>query len=366
MNRHLHSIIFLAALSFAAVCCSGPKRGNVKYVMPEFGKVTDAKFEILGDDLYGLNVINEVAVHGKYIIVAAPDQEDGKLIHVYDKVTGEPLLHTLNTGRGPNEYLYSWNLYFDEPDGGIMRIFDRMKSKVIEFQLDSLVDYGFRAVRERRYESSKWNERIFMAGDLRIDINNVSHLRRGTCDDPRIEIVDREGSRVSAYDDYPYFENDEERWIVYNEARVSVSPDKNKMVVATPWGAIVELFDLAGGTVSLNAVKYMLPPEFKSGGNMYMYIGENMVDSFSDVYASDDKVYGAFGGEVKLESYFRLPAERRSGLFRNIVIFSWDGEGLEKIRTDYQIEQLCADTDGTIYAVLSDVDGRVYLGRLDR
>lgn len=239
-----------------------------------------------------------------------------------------------------------------------------VKSKVIEFQLDSLMDMGYLAFREREYEASNWNTAIFRAGGRRIDINNVSHLKRGVSEDSRIEILDEEGELISSYDDYPYFKEDEQRWIAYNEAKVSVSPDKDKMVIATPWGAIMELFDLSGGSISLNAVRYMLPPEFDSSGNLYMNIGEDMMDCFADVYAADDKVYGAFGGDERLESYFRLPVERRGGLYRNVVIFSWNGDGLEKIRTDCQIERLCVDKEGTVYAVLCDAYGRVHLGRL--
>lgn len=94
--------MLLASVSLLQGCgCDEQAAG---YAFPEFKETVEAEFEIISNELFGLNAISDIAVHDSAVIVTAFSLEDGKILHLYDKNSGSPLMHTLNYGRVPRSF----------------------------------------------------------------------------------------------------------------------------------------------------------------------------------------------------------------------------------------------------------------------
>ena len=74
------------------------------YSPPKFKETVDAEFELVSDEIFGVNAISDFVVYGSKVIVCALNHEDGTILHIYDKESGEPLMHTLNSGRDPRNF----------------------------------------------------------------------------------------------------------------------------------------------------------------------------------------------------------------------------------------------------------------------
>ena len=134
-------------LSLAVVFsgCGGDRPGV--YSPPKFKETVDAEFELVSDEIFGVNAIPDMVVYGSKVIVCALNQEDGTIMHIYDKESGEPLMHTLNYGRGPKELLFDANISFLQ-DSGTMVFFDIIASKRLDIDMDGLMEHGLDAVEE--------------------------------------------------------------------------------------------------------------------------------------------------------------------------------------------------------------------------
>ena len=71
--------MLLASVSLLQGCgCDEQAAG---YAFPEFKETVEAEFEIISNELFGLNAISDIAVHDSAVIVTAFSLEDGK-IHI--------------------------------------------------------------------------------------------------------------------------------------------------------------------------------------------------------------------------------------------------------------------------------------------
>ena len=106
---------------------------------------------------------------------------------------------------------------------------------------------------------------------------------------------------------------------------------------------------MKGGELRNIATKYFIEPDFTLEGDY-----SNLIASFCDLYATDEVLLAAYGGET----------EFGTGI-NNIAIFDWKGNPLKLIRTDHRIERLCLDSEGNaLYAVVHDSEGRPFIGRI--
>ena len=359
-NFPIRLLRYGAVLLFVLSGCGGDRPGV--YSLPEFKETVEEEFEVISDEIYGVKVISDMVVYGSKIIVCASNLEDGTILHIYDKESGEPLMHTLNSGRGPKELIYPGNMSFNE-DSGTMVFFDIIASKRLDIDMDGLMEHGLDAVEEVYWPSRLWNLRNIALKNGSLHTYNISYLQRDTSKVMRLEMRDRYGNILSAYNEFPVIDNDRKRFMMYTNEIIAVSPDEEKMAIASSLGGILETFSLKNGEIRNKATKYFIEPDFSIEGNRYNY--DNLLDCFSDLYAEDDVIYAAYGGEVRMSENRNRPPEEQSLSYRNIAVFDWEGRALKKIRTDYRIERLCLDKgENTIYAVIKDTEGRAYIGRI--
>lgn len=357
-NFHYSLAFAIQAVLLLIGCSSGHKAPE--YSLPEYKEETTAKFELMTGELYGLNNIRDICVYKSYIMVVSRNLKDGTLVHVYDRDTGTCLLNTLGPGRGPKEYLYDRICSFDETDG-VFRLYDDAKQNILRFQLDSLVAYNLSAVSSSPYVAPSYSvEGIVESEAGRIVVSNI-------LDSTRIALYGYDGTLVSSVGDYPYIEEDEEKKkFIFSELRIASDPSMDKLAIGTSWGGILETYSI-DGQIRQEAVGYYARPsiELNKEGAISPNPDDRTVLGFNDIYATDDRIYASFDGEVNIRENSAKPLKDRELLWSGISVFDWDCRGLKRIRTDYRIERLCVDeADGIIYAVLNDIYGRAYIGRI--
>lgn len=341
--------------------CNGDIQKS-EYSFPGFKETAEAEFEVISDELFGLNAISDITVRGSKIIVCSVSLEDGKIMHLYDKGNVGPPMHILNYGRGPKELLFASNISFSHVTG-TMTFSDNLAAKQVNVNVDVLAERGLDAVDEVQWQVPRWNVHNLKLEKGNLLTYNIGYLQRDTSKVMRLEMRDRYGNILSAYNEFPVIDNDRKRFMMYTNEIIAVSPDEEKMAIASSLGGILETFSLKNGEIRNKATKYFIEPDFSIEGNRYNY--DNLLDCFSDLYAEDDVIYAAYGGEVRMSENRNRPPEEQSLSYRNIAVFDWEGRALKKIRTDYRIERLCLDKgENTIYAVIKDTEGRAYIGRI--
>ena len=343
--------------------CSSVSR-SPEYSLPEYKEDVSISFDIMTDELLGFEFIRDICQYKSYIVIVAVNLKDRRLIHVFDKETGECLADVLNQGRGPGEYLYDRDCHFDTSTGE-MRIYDYFKNSIIEFHLDSLMRYGAKAVKELHYAEDIYAlEKTLDYEDKHFVFRNESFLHRDS-DVARFTLTNATGDTLSVYNSYPEIENDGVRWQIYQSCNLSASPSYDRIVACCIYSGILETFSLSGGQIRNIATGYFSRPDFHwDGGLIYTDI---TTAGFGDVFAAEDRIYTVFDGETKLNDYYERPKGKTgSPLLRDVCIFDWSCRPVKRIRTDYQIDRICIDEDADVlYAVVKDSQGRSYLGRIN-
>ena len=338
-------------LSLVAVfpSCKSDRPGV--YSPPRFKETVEEEFEIVSDEIFGVNAISDMVVYGSKIIVCAPNLEDGTILHIYDKESGEPFMHTLNSGRGPKELIYPGNMSFNG-DSGTMTFLDLIASKRLDIDVDGLMEHGLDAVEEVYWQSPLWSTHNIVLSNGSLHTYNISYLQRDTSSVERIELCDRNGNIISTYNEFPVIDDDRKRYAIYTSPFVAVSPDEEKFAITAARAGILETFSMKGGKLSNIATKYFIEPNFTIEGDRFNY--DNLLASFGDVCATDDVIYVAYGGDGPMGSGYH-----------NIAMFDWDGNPLKLMRTDYNIMRLDLDREeDALYAMILDTEGRPYIGRI--
>ena len=351
-------------LLFTLAGCTG-KAGGGKYSLPVYDKEMTSEFEVMTDELIGLNLIRDLYVYKSYIIVVSASLKDWKLIHIYDKESGDPVLDIIDRGRGPKEYNLGRICDFDDNTGG-MKIYEPEEGKVIRFQADSLLAYGLDAVSS--YSLQLPTSSPVFVSEIADGKTLVVSTTGSTESDERIGIWDEMWNQVSVYDEYPELDlGDREKFFAFHDISYAMSPAKDRIATGTMWGGVLEIFTIEDGIRKTYSGYYVEPTlGLSEGGFISPWPNENTILGFNDIFATSSRLYTVFDGKTaSLQLLEKSPSEREL-IYTGVSIFDWDGHALKRINTDYRIERLYADEDeGMLYALVQDRLGRSYLGRIN-
>ena len=358
---------YIAAAVLIPFLFSGCKEKGVDggYSLPCYKEEKTAQFELMTDELFGLNLIRDLYVYKSYIIVVSASLKDWKLIHIYDKESGDPVLDIIDRGRGPKEYNLGRICDFDD-NTGVMKIYEPEEGKVIRFQADSLLAYGLDAVSS--YSLQLPTSSPVFVSEIADGKTLVVSTTGSTESDERIGIWDEMWNQVSVYDNYPELDlGDDEKFFVFHDISFAMSPGKDRFVTGTSWGGILEVFSIGDGIRKTYSGYYVEPTlDLSPEGFISPWPNENTILGFNDIFATSSRLYTVFDGKTaSLQLLEKSPSEREL-IYTGVSIFDWDGHALKRINTDYRIERLYADEDeGMLYALVQDRLGRSYLGRIN-
>ena len=344
--------VFSMVLSCLGGCSS--QEGPL-YAPPEFGCERSGKFELLTGELPVGNV-TDIWEYGPVLIVQGSG--GGFLFHVFDKRSGEPLCGFVRNGRGPGEAVSLLNAHLGED--GVFTCYDYRARNVLTIHADSMLARGVAAVATERYEMPDCCRAIVPLDGKRLYMNRTVVKNEHTETISRLELKDAGNRVVSRYDTYPAVDR-EILLRIYGLPPFAVSPDGRRLAVGTLTGGILETFSLERGIEPL-ATRYLVEPHVNTGEAFAF--DEREVNCFVDLFATRDRIYAPYDGELRVKEFFETPVERRPLQFHRIAVFDWDGHALERITTDWNIRAMCVGADGTIYAALYDKLSRVFLGRI--
>ena len=182
--------------------------------------------------------------------------------------------------------------------------------------------------------------------------------------DKRIRVYDELGIVESAYNRYPDFGNIGYsdsiivRNTLFSTQSISIKPDNTKFVSAHSWGAMFEIFSLAGDTISLYKEKRFYPPKV------------NVIKPFKDVEGLPDQVSG-FWGVTSTDSYIYLSfcgqkfsEERKTAHY--VYVFDWDGNPVRSYKVVGGIRVLDIDSFGKrIFFNTKNAEGEERFGYFD-
>ena len=328
-------------LLFTLAGCTG-KAGGGKYSLPVYDKEMTSEFEVMTDELIGLN-----------------------LIHIYDKESGDPVLDIIDRGRGPKEYNLGRICDFDDNTGG-MKIYEPEEGKVIRFQADSLLAYGLDAVSSYSLQLPT-SSPVFVSEIADDGKTLVVSTTGSTESDERIGIWDEMWNQVSVYDEYPELDlGDREKFFAFHDISYAMSPAKDRIATGTMWGGVLEIFTIEDGIRKTYSGYYVEPTlGLSEGGFISPWPNENTILGFNDIFATSSRLYTVFDGKTGFLQLLEKSPSERELIYTGVSIFDWDGHALKRINTDYRIDRLYADeSEGVLYALIRDQQMRSYLGRI--
>ena len=331
-------------LLFTLAGCTG-KAGGGKYSLPVYDKEMTSEFEVMTDELIGLNLIRDLYVYKSYIIVVSASLKDWKLIHIYDKESGDPVLDIIDRGRGPKEY-------------NLGRICDFV-------QADSLLAYGLDAVSS--YSLQLPTSSPVFVSEIADGKTLVVSTTGSTESDERIGIWDEMWNQVSVYDEYPELDlGDREKFFAFHDISYAMSPAKDRIATGTMWGGVLEIFTIEDGIRKTYSGYYVEPTlGLSEGGFISPWPNENTILGFNDIFATSSRLYTVFDGKTGFLQLLEKSPSERELIYTGVSIFDWDGHALKRINTDYRIDRLYADeSEGVLYALIRDQQMRSYLGRI--
>ena len=344
--------VFMAGLIVLCVSCN-----DTVYAEPEFPVDREAKWEIVSDVLY-FNVAYDLFEYKSYILLVAYDNRTGTVLKAYDKETGRHLKDMIHYGRGPGEVL---SLAFNNVmiENGNMVFHDLVKGSVISFPLDSLLESSAASIAERKLSIPAWCSYAATLEDDRVLYIMSRSPMSGKKDDvSRFRLVDEDGKLLDEYDQAPIQDVDKMYTLSSVASKYAVSPERDKLVIGTSLGAVLETYSVDDRIVLL-AMGYFAEPDFEYVPGSYDW-NERTVLGFNDIFADEEWLYTSYDGEVNPYCH---DEERLT--FTKIAVFGWDGSPRELIRTDYRIEKLCySESENTIYAAVADLDGIMYLAKM--
>ena len=350
-------------LLFTLAGCTG-KAGGGKYSLPVYDKEMTSEFEVMTDELIGLNLIRDLYVYKSYIIVVSASLKDWKLIHIYDKESGDPVLDIIDRGRGPKEYNLGRICDFDD-NTGVMKIYEPEEGKVIRFQADSLLAYGLDAVSS--YSLQLPTSSPVFVSEIADGKTLVVSSTGSTGSDERIGIWDEMWNQVSVYDEYPELDlGDHEKFFAFHDISYAMSPAKNRIATGTMWGGVLEIFTIEDGIRKTYSGYYVEPTlGLSEGGFISPWPNENTILGFNDIFATSSRLYTVFDGKTGFLQLLEKSPSERELIYTGVSIFDWDGHALKRINTDYRIDRLYTDeSEGVLYALIRDQQMRSYLGRI--
>lgn len=306
--------------------------------MPDY-PVESVEFETLNESFL-FSYPKELLLFNDKLIIC--DSKTDKLIHIFDKETGEYQGGYVNKGRGPGEAIDFHSVYCD--NGKLFGI-DANLNKILVFDLndDSVKEFSTAGL-------EFWPTKILPYKDNEV----VLYAGSEAC---RFAVYDLDASMIRfSYNLYPPMDEKKEtvRSIFKYAGNLSVNPSKDKIVSATYIGSILEILHINTDNIQSNVCKYYHEPvfEFQKGTVPLMVKTiEKTIVGFYDLCATDLYIYGLIwnctSNDIELNK--RKP---------QIVALDYNGQPQWGIENENgRIRQFIVDEiTNTIYALIK-IDG---------
>ena len=348
---------FLPLIIVSGVCAvSCTDSGG--YSAPKFKLEKEIRFELLSDEL--MFTPWGIKQHGTFLVVSGFSSESKNTLFVFDKNTGELIREGVRYGRGPGETVDGY--YNVTLDGDTVRYHERSGMGNMSFSLREFVESGssMSCTKESRMLPKWCMYYRELPEDRLLTIQSKGYQSKDTISVRSVSVEKPDGS-TARYDGSPV-KDPAESFVAYMQPHVTVSPSGTRLAVAAGCGAILETFDISDGIENTSVSYYIKPGIVVSNGTNSR--SDDSVFGIGGMCSTDDRILCSYDGEIRYGDFRKLPREERPLIYRNIATFDWAGRPQILYRSEYRVMHLCADTndDSRIYAILSDEDGKDYIG----
>ena len=366
-NRHnrQHMKLFRTLLLAAGVAllpsCASQKQA-FSYI-PRFQSSRTAEFEPVGGPIKQNFMIGRLDTYGPYFAVISAAKRGENSLQLYDRDGSGLVLEAIPWGDSFGEVESNFTYSLD-PGSGLLEYSDFRTGKTLSVQLDSLVTMGTAAIRERPYGKTEPDLTIAPTrfGRL-VSVEDSSEDGR-----PAIILTGRNGRERARTEGYHFLSGDSEKSRSNFTGSCKVSPDGRRFAVVYGLGGIMEIYSIRPHKLKLKHIYSFI----ESPDSLYStYIDSYDKDDifgFGDIYASDNRIYSVFDGEINRLIYMEesmLGDPQQYPAFPNIAVFDWKGAPQELIRTGTRIEQIHVDErQQRIYALYYDDNGDMRIGTL--
>lgn len=333
--------LFVFILFFlGAVSCTQKKysfEGTQSYPLPN-----EIKGEVVNCDFMFSWPTDMLIADSLIVINDSYNQEYG--LHIFRKSSGEWLKSFCHSGRGPGEHMLINSMSVD--DAGNIVIYDPNRKCIISYDLKQILSGNHNAFIE--YEVSSAPNYIKKAlpyeGNFIVK-GNDSRMRYGYWDEKCDSISD-------TFSIYPMFSKDDEaNWSICDYNTVDkISPNDEYLLCATYIGASLELFSLDANEITQSRTKYIFEPIFdyaEGAVPRWVVPTDDTVIGFSDVYLTNENIYGLLWGVKALDMESCNPI---------IILYDYTLAARKVYKPKEQIEKIAVDNN-TIYATGIDENG---------
>lgn len=342
----------LLSVAILTAACSSPKE---KYTQPEFPKEESKRFELLSDDLvYGGPI--RLFKYEDILVIVTYSTRSNCFVHLFS-MDGKSLGDYVRQGRGPKELSDASQSYMT---GSVLYLVSYMSKTTFAVDVSKLMDEGDDAV--SLFDSpddSNWVSYAFpVSSGNTIAVYDPKVKGDIPYDLARICLYDSDGNVVSTYNESPYsdFSPRGRSYLEFAMAISTISPDGTHLALAANVGAVLEIFSI-NNEVKHVKTSYYVEPQFEEKGRDVL-INDKSIAGFGYLYGGNEHLFAVYDGKTSFKDKSKV-------WFRDIAIFGWNGKPQKLIKTDWSIDAIVTDDDGeTFYAVVSDLDKRVYLARL--
>lgn len=265
---------------------------------------------------------------------------NGKWIHSFNKNSGEETGSFVNSGRGPGECVMCSRLYFNE-DSKELFIFDTVQEKLVIFSVQSK-DISY--ISEKSF-SDIGDTVFYNAWPISSD-SYLANCQQGTIVEglTRFQIYSNDGILLQECNKIPDLKGDD--IYTYTQSSFSMSPNRRHLVNVTLMGEILDIYEIVGNTMNKTVEKVFSMPNIRYNDGV-VYETKNTRWGFPFVASDNDFIYASLTDDVDPNKY------------NKIAIFNWNGEGIVKIETDYNVLRLYPYRQN-IYAIVADSLNQLY------
>lgn len=344
---HLLAVAVLAMLFFA--CGSG------KDFKPVYKAVDTLNMTRIRPDTLGILMTKgcrDIIDFGDCLLILA--DMDGKILHLFDK-DGRVVVSAGHVGRGPGEFLTINNAQKTGPR--TFSLYDPQRKSVSHYNIDSLLSGRTQPEKECeiiRAERCLSVNAVYQAGmDKSVYIAGAGVYSENA---PRMAKVSRSDSTVVYFDRFPPSDDPVRMILSYHQLPlVGIDAEKGKMLVAnTPYGAVIEIFDISGDRFDRTDIKYIVEPVFGHTKGFIDNLDETIA-GFIDMYATDEHIVASYVG-ASPKSYPRT----------KLVMLDWEGNVKKTYATDFLNAQIAYDhASNAVFSVSMLPSGELALLRYD-
>lgn len=268
----------------------------------------------------------------------------GKWLHSFDIASGKEKGSYIDRGRGPGECLMCTKLFFDKQSQEL-HLFDTDQEMMNVYSIES---DGLKFVSGKSFagiESTVFYHVWPMSGDA-----FLANSQHGSIEDSltRFQIYSKEDRLLQQNSQIPFLKGDDR--YSYLHSSVSMSPDRKHLASVTLMGELLDVYELSADSMTKTVQKMFSAPcvVYQEGvvretkGTMW---------GFPYVALDNDFIYASLTDDVNPNNY------------NKIAVFNWEGEGLLRIETDYNVLRLYPYGQ-FIFAIVANSSNQLFFAKL--